>query len=57
MLQFRASKGFKNEFDKKGWRHGGCRLMISVRVSVCAGRRMWGRRGGVHGQITHIQEF
>jgi hypothetical protein len=21
MLQFRGSKGFKNEFDKKGWRH------------------------------------
>ena len=29
MLQLRAAKGFKKEFDKKGWRQGGYHLMNS----------------------------
>jgi len=33
------------------------RLMISGAGKCSAGGKLWERRAGVHGQITHIQEF
>jgi hypothetical protein len=57
MLQLRASKGFKKEFDKKGWRHGGYRLMISAAGKcVLAGECRSGRWGSWTNH-TYIQEF